>query len=95
MPREDYKELLELLIINFSGAVTFFCFKMSGADHHARWMSKVIYNLKIFEILPEEQDQVNKMSITGGDSPPIFCLEFMDHMLQYRLTAFAVMQFFY
>ena len=47
-PKEDYKELLELLIITLGGKVIGFCFKMPGADHHARWMSKIIYNLKIF-----------------------------------------------
>ena len=46
-PREDYKELLELLIVSLGGTVPGFSFKIPGADHHARWMSKAIYYLKI------------------------------------------------
>ena len=46
-PKEDYRELLELLIVTLGGKVVGFTFKMPGADHHARWMSKDIYTLKI------------------------------------------------
>ena len=46
-PREDYRELLELVIVSLGGYVPGFSFKIPGADHHARWMSKQIYNLKI------------------------------------------------
>lgn len=46
-PREEYKELLELLIVSLGGSVRKFSLKMPGADHHARWMSKAIYFLKI------------------------------------------------
>ncbi|KAL4132318.1 hypothetical protein QTP88_009490 [Uroleucon formosanum] len=48
-PRNDYKELLELTMI-FLGAkpnnTTFF--HTPGATHHARWMAKAIYCLKIY-----------------------------------------------
>ena len=88
---------------------------MPGADH-ARWMSKVnYYNLKvrllsnIFEISPEEKDQVDKITeftvlfyVKYWLETPLpassarLDLEFMAHMLQYRLTrpriAFAVLQ---
>ena len=63
-PREDYRELLELMIVYLGGTVPDFSFKMPGADHHARWMSKAIYNLKIkllskvFSLSPEEEIQV-------------------------------------
>ena len=103
-PREDYKELLDLLIIIPGVKVIGFCFK-----------SKVICNLKIFllskifEISPEEQVQVNKITeftvlfyvkywleTPLPSSAARIDLEFMDHMLQYRLTrpriAFAVLQ---
>ena len=48
-PRDDYKELLELAII-FLGGIPLggISFKMPGAFHHARWMAKIIYTLKIF-----------------------------------------------
>ena len=67
-PREDYKELLQLLIVSLGGKVPGFSFKMPGADHHARWMSKAIYYLKIrllsnvFELSPEERIQVDQIS---------------------------------
>lgn len=46
--RDDYKELLELTLIFLgedSGPVSF---RPPGAMHHARWMSKALYALKIF-----------------------------------------------
>ena len=67
-PREDYLELLELLVITLGGTVLGFTFKMPGADHHARWMSKAIYYLKIrllcniFELSLEEKHEVDLIS---------------------------------
>ena len=46
-PREDYRELLMLAIVCLGGEVPSFQFRLPGPDHHARWMSKVIYTLKI------------------------------------------------
>lgn len=48
-PRDDYMEFLELVII-FLGAVPArgVRFMAPGAMHHARWLSKVIYSLKIW-----------------------------------------------
>ena len=42
-------------------------FKLPGPDHHARWMSKVIYNLKMklvskfFEMSEDEKEKVNRV----------------------------------
>lgn len=47
-PREDYREFLELVIIFLNGTVPKFSFRAPGAFHHARWMAKAIYSLKIF-----------------------------------------------
>ncbi|XP_076683131.1 uncharacterized protein LOC143376538 [Andrena cerasifolii] len=47
-PREDYREFLELSIIFLNGTVPKFSFRVPGAFHHARWMAKAIYFLKIF-----------------------------------------------
>ena len=49
LPRDDYKELLELCQI-FLGTmdVEKVKFYKPGAFHHARWMSKAIYTLKIY-----------------------------------------------
>lgn len=46
--RDDYREYLELVVIFLGGKVSRFTFKQPGAFHHARWMSKIIYSLKIF-----------------------------------------------
>ncbi|KAK2710529.1 hypothetical protein QYM36_011904 [Artemia franciscana] len=48
-PRDDYKEFLELVLI-FLGATPARAvrFMSPEAMHHARWMSKVIYSLKIW-----------------------------------------------
>ena len=46
-PRGDYKEMMELLIVFLGGSVENFKFRLPGADHHARWMSKIIYTFKI------------------------------------------------
>lgn len=47
--RCDYKEFLELVIIFLGGkSPGDVIFHPPGAIHHARWMAKAIYNLKIF-----------------------------------------------
>lgn len=47
--RDDYKELLELTIIFLGGKPSNgISFHYPGAYHHARWMSKAIYSLKIY-----------------------------------------------
>lgn len=48
-PRDDYEELLNLTMI-FLGVVPAekVKFRFPGAFHHARWMAKAIYSLKIY-----------------------------------------------
>lgn len=47
-PREDYKELLQLSLLYLGGwSENDFSFRVPGALHQARWMSKAIYTLKI------------------------------------------------
>src|SRR5688572_2736814 len=61
IPREDYRELLELAIL-FLGKVppSGVRFRVSGAFHHARWMAKLLYVLKLnlfqqqFQLTPRE-----------------------------------------
>lgn len=49
LARHDYKEFLELAIIFLGGELPKgIVFHSPGAHHHARWMSKAIYCLKIF-----------------------------------------------
>ena len=48
-PRDDYQEFLELVIIFLGEAPgRGVHFRSPGAMHHGRWMSKVIYSLKIW-----------------------------------------------
>jgi hypothetical protein len=47
MPRDDYKEVCELVLVVL-GYKNDYTFKRPGATHHARWMAKVIYILKMF-----------------------------------------------
>ena len=66
-PRADYKELLTLTIVCLGGSVPGFQFQIPGPDHHARWMSKQIYFLKMkllknmFKMSQEEQEQVEEI----------------------------------
>jgi len=61
IPREDYRELLELAVL-FLGKVPSrgVRFRVPGAFHHARWMAKLLYVLKLnlfqqqFQITPKE-----------------------------------------
>lgn len=46
--RDDYKELLELTLIFLGQKEGVIKFRPPGAIHHARWMAKAIYSLKIF-----------------------------------------------
>lgn len=47
--RDDYKELLQLVITFLGGhEVKAIKFRLPGAFHHARWMTKATYCLKIF-----------------------------------------------
>ena len=53
LPRDDYKEFLELALLYLGGSIERkkgweYHLQRPGADHHARWMSKCIYILKIF-----------------------------------------------
>jgi len=48
-PRDDYRELLELVIIFLGGTPQRgIHFMAPGAIHHARWMAKALYVLKIY-----------------------------------------------
>ncbi|KAK0065084.1 hypothetical protein Bpfe_005642 [Biomphalaria pfeifferi] len=55
IPREDYKEMIQLCLTvlgcpvnDHDQANSHYCFRDPGAYHMARWMAKVIYCLKIF-----------------------------------------------
>lgn len=69
IPRDDYKELMELCLIILGHPIENYTFKTPGPTHHARWMSKIIYSLKIylfrdqFQLSPEEIDNFKEMCL--------------------------------
>ncbi|KZS10538.1 Cc8K15.2-like protein [Daphnia magna] len=97
-PREDYRELCELILFYLAGSIPRgFFIRRPGADHHARFMSKAIYILKIyllsgsFEMTPTELKQVERMAVYIG-------LFYGNYFLQSALTAAAAandLHFFY
>ena len=74
-PREDYRELVQLILVWLGGVeeVTDFKFQWPGAFHHARFMAKSLYILKLdilstqINILSEEEkDQVARLAMFVG-----------------------------
>ena len=67
--REDYKEFCQLVVVALGGQIDKFRFRLPGADHHARWLSKGIYLPKIFllssvfKLTVEEEEQVRRLVI--------------------------------
>ncbi|CAH1114867.1 unnamed protein product [Psylliodes chrysocephalus] len=63
-PRDDYRELLELSSVFLGNRPTEnFTFKTPGPTHHARWLSKAIYSLKIY--LFQEQFSLSRAEAPG------------------------------
>jgi len=51
MPRDDYKELMELCLLILGESQidqSVYPFRQAGAYHMARWMARVIYSFKIY-----------------------------------------------
>ena len=105
-PREDYRELLELLCHVLGGTIrrrstvkkdeppriVSFHMEQPGAFHHARFMAKAIYYIKMFMVLPQltekdlvtlqQAEQVNRMSL-------FVILQYGQYFLQTALTTAA------
>ena len=73
LPRDDYREFLELAKMILGAYVErkrgTYSLHRPGADHHARWMSKALYTLKVTLLLPQitslpwyRKKQLEKMS---------------------------------
>ena len=68
-PREDYREFLMLVVVSLGGQIPGFRFRLPGPDHHARWMSKGIYVIKIwllsnvFKLSETEQSNISRIFI--------------------------------
>ncbi|CAH0555853.1 unnamed protein product [Brassicogethes aeneus] len=74
-PRDDYKEFLELACIFLGGVPPKgIAFKVPGAVHHARWMAKAIYSLKMFMF--KKQLGIQKVEIDGLRQICIFIIRF-------------------
>lgn len=64
LPRDDYKEFLELTLVFIGVIPEKFRFRKPGACHHARWMAKAIYVLKMYlfrEQLSLKKGEDNKL----------------------------------
>ncbi|XP_044587995.1 uncharacterized protein LOC123267437 [Cotesia glomerata] len=72
--RDDYRELLQLSSIFLSATTTNITFKRPGAVHHARWMAKAIYSLKIF--LFRNEFHLTKSEIAGLRELSLFIIIF-------------------
>lgn len=69
-PREDYRELCELMAVFLDANLpNEFAMRCPGADHHARFMSKAIYYLKIyllqniFHLYGDSANEVKRMAL--------------------------------
>lgn len=62
-PRDDNRGLLELVIDWLVGHVSDYKFYLPGPDHHARWMAKAIYFMKLAFI--GEQFVMNKREMNS------------------------------
>jgi hypothetical protein len=71
LPREDYRELIELclLVLGISVHEQPYRFRAPGAYHMARWMAKVIYSFKIylfrdqFKLTPKEAKNLTEFCL--------------------------------
>ena len=77
MPRDDYKELMELCLLILGESHTdqsIYRFRLPGAYHMARWMAKVIYCFKIYLLR-------NQFHLTSSEHKHLteFCL-FVSHV---------------
>ncbi|MEL6606429.1 MAG: hypothetical protein AAFP20_24820, partial [Cyanobacteria bacterium J06614_10] len=74
-PRDDYREFLELCVIFLGGIPEGgISFKSPGAMHHARWMSKVIYSLKVWMF--SGQFKLSKKESHGLERVLVFIVKF-------------------
>lgn len=71
LPREDYRELIELclLVLGIPIGEQSYRFRAPGAYHLARWMAKVIYSFKIylfrdqFKLTPKEAKNLTEFCL--------------------------------
>lgn len=88
-PRDDYKELLQLTLV-FLGCVPSdsVTFRYPGAFHHARWMAKAIYCLKIF-IFRDQCEMTEKERIAIRDTSIFIVLLYVEAWFTVPLASLA------
>lgn len=80
-PRADYKELLLLSYIFLGGKNIPATFRAPGATHHARWMTKALYSLKLYLF----QSQVrSRIFMTARDAKAILSIALFSSLLYAR-----------
>lgn len=75
IPRDDYKELIDLVRL-FLGDKFDFTFRKPGPVHHARWMAKEIYCLKMFLFRGQFRMTANELK-TATEMALFTCLVFI------------------
>ncbi|KAJ6647038.1 hypothetical protein Bhyg_02256, partial [Pseudolycoriella hygida] len=81
IPRKDYLELMELCLLVLGHPIENYTFKACGADHHARWMFKLIYSFKIylfrhqFTLTAQEEANLRNFCLFG-------CLLYVKYWIQ-------------
>ena len=67
--REDYRELCQLAVVYLGGTVQNFSFQLPGAIHHARFMAKCLYYLKMLLVSTQtdifHQKEIKEIQIMG------------------------------
>lgn len=76
--RDDYVEFLELAVLFLGGKLKKKSFQVPfhppGAVHHARWMAKALYSLKIF--LFRKQFDLTEQQIQGLAAVNVFLIRY-------------------
>ena len=82
LTHDDYREFLELCMF-FLGCQQSITFKQPGAFHKARWMSKLLYSIKITLMQDQIQQLPQGTVTTKHQLPKIGYSVLCNHHLQY------------
>ncbi|XP_057336479.1 uncharacterized protein LOC130675041 [Microplitis mediator] len=86
-PRDDYREFLELSYIFLGGIPkSGVKFKAPGAMHHARWLSKALYCLKIFMFKKQFFVKTSEMNALPPNAikAPYCDLELLKNLIEFK-----------
>ena len=91
-PRDDYREVIELVLLILGSPVENFTFKKPGAYHKARWMAPLIYGCKmrLFRKQVKTLLKKDKKYLENLDRFAIFVsLFYAEHWFKSKLAAEA------